>query len=175
MGSSLDLDFVRREWGPDEASALRSMADSEGCYRIYKTGDENGWHGYKPINYPEEERDVLTSPNVRCAVLMYDRGKVVNVDGLWEKSPLVPRKKKGLFRRLFSSLFEESGKKVGESEVAKRETQTCNVCGQNKRSRIWGGCFSGHLICEDCLRRARTIPMIPGKELKCPICGEPLL
>lgn len=175
MGSSFDLDFVRREWGPDEASALRSMADSQGCYRIYKTGDENGWHSYKPIDYPEEERSVLTSPYVRYAVLVYDRGKVINVDGLWEKSPLVPRKKKGFLHSLLGSLFEKSERQAGEREVAKRETQTCSVCGQSKRSRIWGGCFSGHLICEDCLLRARMIPIMPGREPKCPICGQPLL
>jgi hypothetical protein len=98
MGSSFDLQFVRRNWGEDEAGALRSMAGSEGCYRIYKYGDE-GWENYKPIHYPEEEKGLLTSPYIRYAVLVYDRGKVVNVDGLWEKSPLVARKKRlfGLF------------------------------------------------------------------------------
>jgi len=51
MGSSFNLDFVRRNWGLDEASALQSMAIEEGCYRIYKYGDY-GWESYKPIHYP---------------------------------------------------------------------------------------------------------------------------
>ena len=178
MGSSIDIPSEKEREGRElvEEEYIKSLANECRCYRIYKLGSkgEGGWSHYKPINYPEEEAQIPKS-SWDYAVLVYDRGKVVNVDGLWEKSPLVPRKKKGLLRILFSELFGESDRQVGEREVAGRgETQTCSVCGQSKRSRIWGGCFSGHLICEDCLLRARMLPIIPGRELKCPICGQPL-
>jgi hypothetical protein len=97
MGSSFNLKYVRERWGPDEASALKSMANSEGCYRIYKYGDQ-GWESYKPIHYPEEERSTRSSPYIHYCVLVYDKGKVINIDGLWEKSPL---KKKGILSKLF--------------------------------------------------------------------------
>ena len=168
MGHDFDLKFVRKECGRNEASALRSLANSEGCYRIYKYGNK-GWEGYQTIHYPEEERGIR---HCRYCVLVYDRGKIVNIDGLWEKSPL---KKRGILGRLFQGRQREKEKGIGEREVAKRETKMCNVCGQSKRSRIWGGCVSGHLICEDCLRHSGRIPIISGRELTCPICKQPLL
>lgn len=96
MGSSFNLDFVRSQWGPDETSALRSMANSEGCYRIYKLGQKGReWTHYKPIDDPEEESIIARSSwgSWDYVLLVYSRGEVVNVDNLWEKSPLVAKKK----------------------------------------------------------------------------------
>jgi hypothetical protein len=93
MGGSIRIESVREE-GITETEAIKELANRYGCYRIYKLGNEHdGWSHYKPIDYPEEERQVL-SDAWDYVLLVYDRRKgVKNVDNLWGKSPLVTKKR----------------------------------------------------------------------------------
>lgn len=99
MGSSLPMPSETERHELAEADYVKQLAKSCQCYRMYKLGGkvEGGWSHYKPIHYPEEEGQIPGS-GWDYAVLVYDEGKVVNIDGLWEKSPL--RKNRGGLHKL---------------------------------------------------------------------------
>jgi len=164
MGSSIDIKFIREHFGENESSALELWANSDDHhYRIYKLGSVGiGWSHYKPIDSSEEERIIASSSwgSWDYVLLVYDRGKVVNVDNLWENSHL--RKKKGLLGSLLNSLFGKGGEQVGK-KATNEEIRICNICNRSKRSRMWVKCFGGHLVCDDCR---------PRKDPLCPICGQ---
>ncbi len=76
----------------DEESHLKYIASHYGCYCIYKLGQESGWSHYKPINNSAEERQIPGS-SWKYAAKVYDRGRIMNIDGKWDKSLLIKNKR----------------------------------------------------------------------------------
>jgi hypothetical protein len=103
MGSSLSInvakEFVAGKLGREvtEKEVIEYLAREELEYvplskerplRIYKYGANGSWDAYKTVRRRSEEESVLRSPYIHFYVVVYDNGKVINVDNLFDQSPL---------------------------------------------------------------------------------------
>jgi hypothetical protein len=82
--STWEIESAKEAYGGStESETLLEMARRSGCYRIYKythaaSGKTTHTH-YKQIASEADERAMRGSSMVRNAVLVYDRGKIVNL------------------------------------------------------------------------------------------------
>lgn len=85
--SSISINSAKSLFGgATEAETILNMANERGCYRIYKYANDFGDHrthtDYKQIAYAgdPQEAALANSPHVHNVVLVFDNGKVTNVD-----------------------------------------------------------------------------------------------
>jgi len=80
--STVSIDTAKRRYGgKTEAETLQNMARAIGCSKIfkYKSLGSDVYDNYKRIETPSDELGLFTSPYVIDPVLVYDKGKFLNL------------------------------------------------------------------------------------------------
>jgi hypothetical protein len=84
---SISIKQARATWGgKTEAETLSNLAKASGSHRIYRYANDYGDKvtptDYKRIRSPgdPQERALFSSPYVHNIVLVYDDGKIMNLD-----------------------------------------------------------------------------------------------